>query len=284
MPSLLHKSNGHLLRKSNGHLAFSLPVQWYRVNYSGLGVFYKNKEQDYSSEVPPYNFEGNPSTYYDPESYYFNTQSGCDNEFAALTDLSSGSSTFKEGVVGSISQYQFRGTYTRRASQIFKFTSITPVNNPTSNTSTGSTRTLWGTLRYRDIQEASVNLSGSVTGWKNLNHDLAGTNTGLSFGINFDAFSTASACTGSFAASSSGSGGSNIEVSVGGLSAIKAMMTTDSITDCAIKFGLGFSGVLPAYFGDAEYYGGEEDPWLIIATGEFLIKQTASLGNLWIRI
>lgn len=284
MPSLLHKSNGHLLRKSNGHLAFSLPVQWYRVNYSGLGAFYKHKSQDYSSEVPPYNFEGNPSTYNDPASYYSNTQSGCDNEFAALTGLTSGSSTYKEGMVGSLSPNQFRGTYTMRQSGIFKFTSIIPVNNPTSNTVTGSTRTAWGTLRYREIQEASVNLAGSVTGWQNVNHDLAGTNTGLSFGINFDAFSTAAACTGSFAAASSGSGGSNIGVSVGGLSAIKAMMTTDIITDCAIKFGLGFSGLIPTYFGDPEYYGGEEDPWLIIATGAFSIRQNASLGNLWIRI
>lgn len=284
MPSLLHKSNGHLLRKSNGHLAFSLPVQWYRVNYSGLGVFYRYKEKDYSSEVPPYNFDHNPSTYNDPSSYYTDTQSGCDSEFAALTGLTSGSSTYKEGIVGSLSPYLFRGTSTRRSSQVFKFTSITPVNNPTSNTSTGSTRYSWGTLRYRDVQEGSVNLSGSVTGYKNENHDLAGTNTGLSFGINFDAFSTASACTGSFAAASSGSGGSNIGVSSAGLAAIKAMMTTDVITDCAIKFGLGFSGLLPTYFGDPEYYGGRDDPWLIIATGEFVISQNASLGNLWIRI
>jgi hypothetical protein len=284
MPTLLHKSNGHLLRKANGHLAYSIPVQWYRVSFAALGIFRTYKNKNYSNEVPPYNYNHNPATYYDPESYYTDTQAAGDTEFAALTSLISGDGSYKETGVGSLSEWIFRGTWMERRSQVFRFSSLTPVDSPEANNATGSARTTWGILRARDPQEGSVTLSGAVTGFKNLNQDLAGTDTGLSFGVNFGAFATAAACTANFAAATTGSGAANIGISVGGLSDIKALMTTDNITSCAIKVGVGFYGSLSTYFGSAEYYGPAGDPWLIIATGRFTIRQSATLVNLWIKI
>ena len=61
-------------------------------------------------------------------------------------------------------------------------------------------------------------------------------------------------------------------------------MTTDDISTCAIKVGVGISGTMATYFGEPEYYGGIEDPWFIITTGQFTIRQTVVLNGLWIKI